>query len=139
MTPDEIRAAIQQDPQLTELVPDSEAIAARLSANRYKVVSKEIGNGMILATIGLADGNVLLDTLNSAADFRHIKPLLDRGNLDISSPLVVAALADLVGLGIISQISADKLIALAHEPDPVPEIDVRRAIWGDNGEELING
>lgn len=138
MTPDEIRAAIQQDPQLTELVPDSAAIAARLSADRYKVTSKEIGNGMILATIGLADGNILLDALNSMAELRHIKPLLERGGLDVSNPLVTTALDAMVGAGAISRVNADKLIALAHEPDPVPEIDVRRAIWGDNGEVLIH-
>jgi hypothetical protein len=133
MSPQDIRNIIVNDPALQALVPDSSAIAAALSADRTRARPFEIGNGLILATIGLAAGNALLDALHAAPEFRHVKPLLDRGGLDVSSPLVAQALAMLVASEVIEQEHADALIALGREPDPVSELDVRRAIYNDDG------
>ncbi|MCR4301542.1 MAG: hypothetical protein NUV51_08015 [Sulfuricaulis sp.] len=136
MTPAEIRAAIAADPALSALLPDSQAIAEAMSAGRTRANTIEIGNGLILATVGLEAGNALLDVMNSAADFRHVKPLLEQGRLAVSSPLVVATLNSLVGT-VLTQEQSDALIALGRDPDPVAELDVRRAIWLDDGTRAI--
>lgn len=133
MTPEQIAQAIGQDPALLAMVPDSAAIAAALSEGRTRRREYLVGNGLILVTVGLATGNALLDALHSAPEFRHVKPLLDQGRLDVSSPLVAVALAQLVAIDVIDQAQADALIALGREPDPVDELDVRRAIWNDDG------
>ena len=133
MTPEQIRQAISESETLTGLLPDSQAIADALSEGRTRPNGAEIGNGMILATIGLTAGNALLDALYNTADFRYVKPLLEQGRLDVSSPLVAGALAQLVVGQVITQQEADALIALGQEPDPVREMDVRRAIYNDDG------
>ncbi|MCD6674851.1 MAG: hypothetical protein LT106_18615 [Burkholderiaceae bacterium] len=137
MTPSDIRAAIAADPALTALLPDSQAIADAMSVGRARPTDREIGVGMILATIGLASGNALLDALYSTPEFRHIRPLLEQGRLVVSSPLVADALAALVAGEVITQADADALIALGQEPDPVSEMDARRAIWADDGSRAI--
>lgn len=137
MIPQEIRTLIAADPALQALLPDSQAIADAMSAGRTRANATEIGVGMILATIGLASGNALLDALYSAPDFRHVRPLLEQGRLVVSSPLVADALAVLVAGEVITQGEADALIALGREPDPVAEMDVRRAIWNDDGTRAI--
>lgn len=137
MTPAEIRQAIAESPTLTNLLPDSQAIADAMSEGRTRPSDTEIGVGLILATIGLASGNALLDALYATPDFRYVKPLLEQGRLQVSSPLVAAALAGMVQAEVITQPEADALAALGQEPDPVSEIDVRRAIWSDNGERII--
>ena len=137
MTPAEIRTAILASPALVDLLPDSQAIADAMSAGRTRPNNVEIGNGLILATIGLASGNALLDALSATPDFRYVKPLLEQGRLVVSSPLVGVALAGMVAASVITQAEADALIALGREPDPVSEFDVRRAIWNDDGTRAI--
>jgi hypothetical protein len=137
VTPQAIREAIEADPALRALLPDSQAIAEALSAGRTRANSALIGNGLILATIGLTAGNALLDALNSTEEIRYVKPLLEQGRLQVSSPLVAGALAQLVSASVITQGEADALIELGREPDPVPELDVRRALWADDGTMLV--
>ncbi len=137
MTPEAIRSAIAADPALQALLPDSQAIADAMSVGRTRANSVEVGVGLILATIGLVSGNALLDALYAAPDFRYVKPLLEQGRLVVSSPLVGVALAGMVAAAVITQAEADALVALGQEPDPVAEIDVRRAIWADDGSRAI--
>lgn len=115
---------------------DTQAMADALSVGRTKPSTREIGNGTILEVLGMAAGNALLDAINTAPDFRHVKPLVEQGRLIIGGPLVAAALAGMVGGGVITQADSDKLLAIAVQPDPVSEIDVRRAVWSDAGEYL---
>ncbi|MFK5283333.1 hypothetical protein ACI3PL_27545, partial [Lacticaseibacillus paracasei] len=79
-------------------------------------------------------GNALLDALNSAPDFRYVKPLLEQGRLDISSALARAALDSIVGVvpGF-EQAHADALKALAERDDSVTDLDVRKALWDEAG------
>ena len=112
---------------------DTQAIADALSVGRMKPSDREIGNGTILAVLGLTAGNALLDAINNVPDFRHVKPLVEQGRLSIGGPLVAIALAGMVLEGVITQADADKLLAIAVEPDPVSEFDVRQACWADNG------
>ena len=130
MTPQEIRDAIAASPELQALKDDDVAIAATLSNGRTKFVPTEIGNGTILETIGLAAGNALLDVLNTAPDFRHVKPLIEQGRLRLDSPLVIGTLASLVAGGVLTQEQADALIARAKAPDSVTPQEVSDAIGG---------
>ena len=110
---------------------DDGAIAAALSVGRKKTVPTEIGNGLVLATIGMTVGNALLDVLNNAADFRYVKPLLEQGRLDISTPLARAALDGLVGVVAgFEQSHADALKALAEVDDIITPHDVAKALEG---------
>ena len=111
---------------------DTQAIADALSAGRKKLVPTEIGNGLILETIGLTAGNALLDAIYNAPEFRHVKPLLEQGRLRVDSPLVRSTLDALVP-AVLTQEQADAIKALAEQPDPVDEMDVRRVCWSDDG------
>jgi len=113
---------------------DTQAIADALSVGRTKLQTTEVGNGTVLATVGLTIGNALLDVLYTAPDFRYVKPLLEQGRLDISSPLARGALDSLVGVVAgFEQAHADALKALAETPDPIDEMTVRQACWSDEG------
>lgn len=129
---EDIRAAIQADAALQALIPDTEEIAAALSDGRTRFVPTEIGVGTILEVLGLATGNSVLDAVAGNADFRHVKPLLEQGRLRLDSAFTRGVLASLVG-ALITQEQHDALITRAQQPDPVSELDVRRAIWHDDG------
>lgn len=108
---------------------DDAAIASTLSVGRKKIVPTDIGNGLVLATVGMAVGNALLDILNTAPNFRYVKPLLEQGRLDISTPLARAALDGLVGVVAgFEQSHADSLKALAEADDPVSVSAVSEAL-----------
>lgn len=108
---------------------DDGAIAAALSAGRTKLVPVEIGNGTIIETIGLSAGNALLDVINSAPDFRYIKPLLEQGRLRVDSALVRGTLDSLVP-SVISSGHAAALKALAVVPDTITPQQVAAALEG---------
>lgn len=113
---------------------DTQVIADALSVGRTRLVSMEIGNGLVLSTVGLEVGNALLDVIYNAPDFRHVKPLLEQGRLDISSPLARGALDSLVGVVAgFEQGHANALKALAEAPDPIDEMTVRQACWSIDG------
>lgn len=109
---------------------DHGAIAVALSAGRTRTVPTEIGNGVVLETIGLASGNALLDAIYTNPDFRYVKPLLEQGRLRIDSPLVRATLDGLTSAGVITPAEADALKALAVQDNPVSSQDVTRALEG---------
>ena len=111
---------------------DTQAIAEAVSLGRVKRVPTEIGNGTILQTIGLTTGNALLDVLNQAAEFRHVKPLLEQGRLRVDSDLVRSTLDSLVP-AVLTAVQAQALKALAEQPDPVDEYAVRCIAWSDDG------
>lgn len=114
---------------------DTQAIAAALSLGRVKRVPTEIGNGLILETVGLTAGNALLDVIAAAPDFRHVRPLLEQGRLRIDAPLVRGTLDSLVP-AVLTQGQSDALKALADVPDPIDELTVRAACWSDTGDWL---
>jgi hypothetical protein len=109
---------------------DDGAIAAALSVGRTRTKAVEVGNGMILETIGLTAGNALLDALYGSADFRHVKPLLEQGRLRLDSPMVATALDGLVQANVITLTEKMALLALTVEPDPVSAYDVANALEG---------
>lgn len=127
---DEIKAKCPPDVLATR---NDAAIAAAVSKSRTKPSTKEIGNGTILETIGLQYGNAMLDVIYNDANFRHVKPLLEQGRLIVGSPLVVATIQGMAADGVIPAAARDALLALTVEPDPVSDLDVRRALWSDDG------
>lgn len=136
MTQDEIRAAISGSPELMALVPDTVALAAALSAGRTRVVSHEIGVGTILMVLA-PNGGAFLDGLvvlgETDRNVNWAMGLIKQGRFDVGmqgTRAQMQALAlqmpELAG-------AFTALLALAEVPDPVPEFDVRCAIFADDG------
>lgn len=111
---------------------DTAAIAAALSVGRTKPSMQEVGNGLVLETLGITAGNAFLDVIYNVPDFRHVKPLVEQGRLNISSALVQATIQSLVP-AVLTQPECDALCNLGKVPDPVDELTVRRACWSDDG------
>lgn len=132
MTHDEIRAAIAADPALQALVPDTQALAAALSAGRVRYVETNVGVGTIIEVLGLATANPVLDAIYASPDYRHVKPLLDQGRLRLDSEFVRGALQAMVP-ALLTQAQRDALVARAAVADPVSEYEVRCAIYADDG------
>lgn len=132
MTAEEIRAAIAADPALQALVPDTQALAAALSAGRVRYVETNIGVGTIIEVLGLSVANPVLDAIYASPDYRHVKPLLDQGRLRLDSEFVRGALQAMVP-ALLTQAQRDALVARAAVADPVSEYDVRCAIYADDG------
>ncbi len=134
----DIRLAIESEPALQALLPNTQAIAVELSTRDTHKVPFEIGVGLLLETIGLESGNALLDAIKTTPDFRHVYLLLEQGRLDLSSPLVEIALGMLVQAEVISNSDMQILLSICIKPVDVPESDVKQAIWHDDGSLAIN-
>lgn len=136
MTHDEIRAAINGSPALMALVPDTVALAAALSAGRTRVVSHEIGVGTILMVLA-PHGGAFLDGLQALGETdRNVfwsMELIRQGRFDVGlagTRQQMLALAD--AMPQLAQ-AFGALLALAEVADPVPEFDVRCAVFADDG------
>lgn len=132
LSKEEIREIIRSDTTLLSLLPDSQAIAEKISENRFRFVQTEIGVGTILEVFGLEDGNAVLDVIYSQPSYRHVKPLLEQGRLRLDSAFVRAALQSMVP-AILTQDQVDSLVNKAKVGDPVSECEVRCAIFNDDG------
>jgi hypothetical protein len=139
MTPTEIRAAISADPALQALVPDTVALAAALSVGRTKLgtvtrsdfagwaaasgLRSKIEDLSTTAAHPLRDSSLaILDVLKGASD-----------GINLSRPANAAMLDAWVATGNLAAADRDALIALATTDDPVPEYDVRLAIFNADG------
>lgn len=111
---------------------DTQVIAEALSVGRTRLVPTEIGAGTVLMVLGIAAGNALLDVINAAPDFRHVKTLVEQGRLRIDTNLACATLDSLVP-SVLTAAQAQALKAVAEVADPVDEMDVRRLCWSDDG------
>lgn len=116
---------------------DTQAIADALNVGRVRMVPTPTGRGLILSAIGIDLGNVLLDIFEQEPRFRHVWPLIASGTLDLCEPDVDDALGQVVAAGIgITRAHADAILGRRLVPDPAPELDVRRALFADNGDYL---
>lgn len=115
---------------------DSQAIADEFNVGRVKPSSVKVGKGLIVRTIGLEAANPVLDMIDAAPDYRHVRHLLVAGDLDAWDPIFQGAVQSLEAAGALTNDQAAALLALGVEPDPVTEFDVRRACWSDSGEWL---
>lgn len=125
-----LREEILANPACAEALAarDCHALARIMSIGRKRTNSREIGNGTILEALGMSVGNSLLDVINNNVNFRYVKPLVEQGRLLIGSALVRATLQSLVP-AVISQVEADRLIALGFEPDEITYQEVAAAVF----------
>ena len=148
MTPDEIRAAIAADPALLAAAraehPDAEAIAAALSAGRvrYGVVTTPSLQVWVAAT-GMR-AKIEDHSVNAASPLRSIaltlRDLLQggaNGGIHMDDPANRALLDAWVVAGELTDAARQDLLRRAEIPDPVDEINVRRAIFADDGQRMV--
>jgi hypothetical protein len=113
-----------------------------MSVGRTKAAPFKAGKGEVLNSLGLTVGNAFCDYVDVTPDLRHVKQLLEAGELRLDMPMTIDMVngmvdAEISGGVIFSQENADTLLALAHVPDPVSEFDVRCAIYADDGTRRI--
>lgn len=144
MTPEQIRAAIADSPQLLALVPNTEALAAALSTGRKRRASHFASERGILERFpgGPIAADALLSKLEAFSSIGHpmssivkraLKFLAQAEGLDIGSP-ATQGLLDALQAG--SVLTADEVAgvkAMALVDDPVTEFEVRVAIFADDG------
>jgi hypothetical protein len=82
------------------------------------------------ATTPLPDGHPLAPYHGTIA--RGVGWLKGEG-LDLGDPLTRTLLDTLAMAGVVDAASVTILKTLAEQPDPVDEMDVRRACWSDDG------
>lgn len=119
---------------------DADAIAAVVNVGRTRIVPRLGGIGSVMETLGSVDGPLVLDALDSLkATLPAVRwgwVLLERGELDFGSTVTRQMIDGLVMGGVMTEAQGLAITALAEQPDPVTEFDVRRAIWADDGSYL---
>jgi hypothetical protein len=148
MTPTEIRAAIAADPAMQALVPDTVALAAALSVGRVRRRMYLATERTVVSTLGLIAGEDFLSALEAMAvsGLPAEHPLLPyqpgiarqlawlkRDGLDVGDPQTRSMLDTLSSLELLDAGSVTAIKALGVDPDPVPEYDVRVAIFNPDG------
>lgn len=143
MTPAEIRAVIAASPTLTALLPDSQAIADAMSAGRTRSAPVRradfavwCGATGLRAVVEDHAGNVNSPLRSAALTIRDFLAGAAE-SIDFSLAGNQQMLGAWQQAGAITQEQADALLALGQEPDQVAEMDVRRAIWNDDGTRAI--
>lgn len=150
MTPDAIRAAIAADPALQALAVagNMQAIADALSAGRTRIAPHFASERGILERYpgGPLAGDALLAALEAFAATadpmarivgRALRFLGTPEGLDIGSPATQGLIDALHAGGVLTQAQRDGLRAMATVADPVPEWDVRCAVYADDGALLV--
>lgn len=141
MLRDEILSRVPADVRAKR---DAQAVADLLNVGRVRVVSRNITERDILAEYadGPVSGDAVLRKIEAFAASAHpLASVVRRASgwlapgigIDIGHPSTRALIDQLAQGGVISADEAAKLKALAVVPDPVSELDVRRAIWSDDG------
>lgn len=119
---------------------DADAIAAAVNVGRTRIVPRLGGIGAVMETLGSVDGPLVLGALDSLkATLPAVRwgwVLLERGELDFGSTVTRQMIDGLVMGGVMTEAQGLAIKALAEQPDPVTEFDVRRAIWADDGSYL---
>lgn len=127
---------IQALPTALLATKDEVAIATALSVGRTKLQPRLGGIGLVLDTLGPTDGAALLDSMQALSATNSVvkwaMTLLARGELDFGSVGFQSLATALLPPG-----AATLLLATARVSDQVDPMDVRRAIWTDNGASLI--
>ena len=119
---------------------DADAIAAAVNVGRTRIAPRLGGIGAVMETLGAVDGPLVLDALDSLkATLPAVRwgwVLLERGELDFGSTVTRQMIDGLVMGGVMTEAQGLAIKALAEQPDPVTEFDVRCAIWADDGSYL---
>lgn len=121
----------QAEPLLDPNNRNDVALAALVSVGRTKVMPTEIGVGTILATLA-GSGGVFLDTLvqvgESNRDVYWTMDLIRQGRLRIDMPATRAGMQALAQAVPALADGIAALLQLGVAPDPVPVLDVSRAL-----------
>lgn len=123
---------------------DAQAIADVLNVGRTRIVSRTVTERDILAEYadGPIAGDAVLRKIEAFSESAHpLATVVRRAvgwltpgvGIDIGHASTRALIDQLAAGGVITTDEAGKLEALAVIPDPVSELDVRRAIWSDDG------
>lgn len=155
MNIEQIRAAIQADPALLALaradVPDEDAIAAALPPDVTLRESFVTERGVV-AALGVLDGEAFLSALEAfaASTLPADHPLApyqpgiarqlawpQRDGIDVGSAPARNLLDALAAAGVIDAAHAAAIKGLAEVRTLVAEMDVRRAIWNDDGSRAV--
>ena len=119
---------------------DADAIAAAVNVGRTRIAPRLGGIGAVMETLGAVDGPLVLDALDSLkATLPAVRwgwVLLERGELDFGSTVTRQMIDGLVMGGVMTEAQGLTIKALADQPDPVTEFDVRQATWADDGSYL---
>ena len=108
-------------------------MAALLSVGRTRVVSRNIGGGTIVATLG---SGALLKAMRAYAPTEksgtvdEILRVIDRGDWDVGNAATRAKLDEYAAAGVIPAPAVAALMALANVPDPITPSQVSDAING---------
>lgn len=157
MTADEIRAAIAADPALQALAASgaTQALADALSAGRTEVrtrttsargMAEHMASGPAAAEVVLIKLEAARDAMLGSADdatkvmgslLRRQLRFLDGEGLDFGSAALRAMLDQFALQNILTTDEVTALKAIAQFPAPVPEWDVRCAIYADDGTLLV--
>lgn len=155
MTIEDIRAAIQASPEVLAMtqaeVPDEAAIAAALPP-AITLREEYITERGVVAALGVLDGEAFLVALETfvASALPPEHPLmayqpgiarqiawLKTGGIDVGSAPARELLDALAAAGVINAEHVAAIKALAEVHTPVAEMDVRRAIWNDDGSRAL--
>jgi len=128
----------------SELLPDAAAITEAINANRTRVGS--VSRAIFSMWCGRTGLRVAIEdhARNTESPLRSIAITLEdflRGGttaaVDFGHPDNIYMLNVWEQAGAITSEQVQEIITLATEPDPIDEIDVKRAIWADDGTRLI--
>lgn len=160
MNADQIRAAIVGNPTLLALAqqlnPDTFSIATALSVGRVRVqqphmvsargIAGRYGGGPVASEVVLLKLEGARDAMLASADagrrvfgslLRRQLGFLNADGLDFGDPVLREQLDQLAEMNVITADEAAHLKALAEVPDVVGEMEVRRAIFADDGQRLV--
>lgn len=143
---DEIRRRVPAEVRATR---DSEQVAEALNAGRTKLAERRMGELALCDAIGGDRGTEALDHMRELAKggpgvpaamarkLGYVVKWLEADKLDVGHHETRASIDMLVPL-VFTREEAERIKALAVVPDPVAELDVRRACWSDDGDWLAD-
>lgn len=116
---------------------DYQAIADVVNVGRVRIVSRQIGFGLVLDALGSDAGASVLDAIDalraSVPKLKYTWILLEAGTLDVGLKSTRDGLDDLALKDIMSTEQSSLLKALAEEEDHVTEHQIEVAMKNDDG------
>jgi len=115
---------------------DTQAIADALSSGRTRVQPMPIGIGTVLAVMAPVGGdflNALEQIGQTDANVKWALKMIEQATFDVGHPVTRAQLEAFKQAAPALAGGIDALLAVALVPDPVIEIDVRRALRDEQG------
>ncbi len=115
---------------------DTEAIALALSAGRMRIQPTPIGIGTVLAAMAPVGGdflNALEQIGQSDANVKWALKMIEQATFDVGHPVTRAQLEAFKQSAPALSAGIDALLNVALVPDPISDLDVRRALRDEQG------